>query len=128
MKKLKAFNQAVLDIDFADSVITGLSEEIQEIGTIEIGSTVTLKSGSSSKQFIYGVGILNNQITACEELGIDPAEYKQMKSNAIALKGLVEELDNWRRFLYSLQDYKSELFALLDDKERFQLMEYPTKP
>lgn len=128
MKKLKAFNQAVLDIDFADSVITGLSEEIQEIGTIEIAPSFTLKSGSTIKQFIYGVGILNNQITACEELGIDPTEHKQMKSNAIELKGLVEELDNWRRFLYSLQDYKSELFALLDDKERFQLMEYPTKP
>lgn len=128
MNKLKAFNQAVLDIDFADSVITDLSVKIQEINPIEVGSTITLKSGSSAKQFIYGVSILNNQISACEELGIDPTEYKQMKSNAIELKGLVEELDNWRRFLYSLRDYKSEVFALLDDKERFQLLQYPTKP
>jgi hypothetical protein len=128
MNKLKAFNQAVLDIDFADSVITDLSVRIQEINTIEIGSTITLKSGSTTKQFIYGVSILTNQISACEELGIDPTEYKQMKSNAIELKGLVEELDNWRRFLYSLRDYKSEVFELLDEKERFQLLQYPTKP
>ena len=128
MNKLKAFNQAVLDIDFADSVITDLSVRIQEINPIEIGSTITLKSGSSTKQFIYGVSILNNQISACEELGVDPTEYKQMKSNAIELKGLVEELDNWKRFLYSLRDYKSEVFELLDEKERFQLLQYPTKP
>lgn len=128
MKKLKAFNQAVLDIDFADSVITDLSDKIEKLNNIEVSSTITLNSKSTTKQFIYGVSILRNQIVACEELGIDPTEYKQMKANAIELKGLVEELDNWRKFLYSLRDYKSEVFALLDDKERFQLLQYPTKP
>ena len=128
MNKLKAFNQAVLDIDFADSVITELTDRIGKLTNIEISSTITLKSGSSTKQFIYGVSILRNQIIACEELGVDPTEFIQMKSNAIELRGLVEELDNWRKFLYSLRDYKSEVFALLDEKERFQLLQYPTKP
>ena len=126
--KLKAFNQAVLDIDFAETVIAELSDLIQKLKPIEVSSTITLKSGSTAKQFIYGVSILRNQISACEELGIDPTEYRLMKADAIELKGLVEELDNWKKFLHSLRDYKSEVFALLNDKERFQLLQYPTKP
>lgn len=128
MKKLKAFNQAVLDIEFANSVITDLSDKIEKLNNIEVSSTITINSKSTTKQFILGVSILRNQIVACEELGIDPTEYIQMKSNTIELKGLVEELNGWKKFLYSLIDYKSEVFALLDDKERFQLLEYPTKP
>ena len=128
MKKLKAFNQAVLDIEFAESVITDLSDKIEKLNNIEVSSTITINSKSTTKQFILGVSILRNQIVACEELGIDPTEFIQMKSNTIELKGLVEELNNWKQFLYSLLDYKSEVFALLDEKERFQLLEYPTKP
>lgn len=128
MKKLKAFNQAVLDIEFANSVITDLSDKIEKLNNIEVSSTITINSKSTTKQFILGVSILRNQIVACEELGIDPTEYIQMKSNTIELRGLVEELNGWKKFLYSLIDYKSEVFALLDEKERFQLLEYPTKP
>lgn len=128
MKKLKAFNQTVLDIEFAESVITDLSDKIEKLNNIEVSSTITLNSKSTTKQFIYGVSILRNQISACEELGIDPTEFIQMKSNAIELRGLVEELNDWRIFMYALVDYRSQVFELLDDKERFQLLEYPTKP
>lgn len=126
--KLKAFNQAVLDIEFAEAVIAETSDIIQKLKPIEISSTITLNSKSTTKQFIYGVSILRNQIVACEELGIDPTEYRLMKADAIELRGLIEELDNWKKFLHSLLDYKSEVFALLNEKERFQLLQYPTKP
>jgi hypothetical protein len=128
MKKLKAFNQATIDIEFAKSVITELSDKVKELNNIEVSTTITINSRSSEKQYIYGISILRNQIIACEELGIDPSEYLQMKANVVELRGLVKELNNWNTYLYSLQDYKSELFALLSETERFQLMEYPTKP
>lgn len=126
MKKLQAYKQSLIDLDFARETISAMLEKVHAIGNLTISSTVTLKVDSSDIQFIYAIGILNSQILACKELGIDTLSRIKTKEDCKDLRVLSKTLSDWREFRDELRNYNNEVFELLDEKERFSLLDYPT--
>ena len=125
--KSKAYKQVVKDVDFANTQVTMLKDRIQEIGCVAVGSTVTLTSDSSDKQYVYGIGILNSQIATCKELGIEDKIYTEIKTLAVELRSVSKELKEWQDYLKELERYKAEVYKLLSDDEKFKLLEYPKR-
>ena len=126
MKKLQAYTQSLNDLNFAKETISEMLEKVHAIGNLTISSTVTLKVDSSDIQFIYAIGILNSQIIACKELGIDTLSRIKTKEDCKDLRILSKTLSDWREFRDELRNYNNEVFELLDEKERFSLLKYPT--
>jgi hypothetical protein len=127
MKKLNAYTQSLNDLNCVKETITLMNNRINEIGTIIISSSITLNVHSSELQFIYAIGILNSQILACKELDITTTDREVSKLACKELMFLGKELIEWTNFRNELRSYNHEVYELLDEKERFSLLKYPTK-
>lgn len=128
MNKLDAYKQAKLDSEFAEETCKKLQESLNEIPEISVGNTLSISKNSSDKQYVYAIGVLNNQIVACNELGIDPKEYEESKSNILKFRKLNAELKDWNSYARELDIYKVKIHMLLDNNELFELLEAPVKP
>jgi len=128
MKKLEAYKQAKADLIFATDVVSNLSEEIKEIGTLTVTSSTFIKADSSDKQIIYAVGVLNAQLQACKELGIDSTEIESTKSKVIQLKKLIADHTAWLNYCCDLRHYADSVHKLLDENDLFALLEVPVRP
>jgi hypothetical protein len=128
MKKLDAYKQAKLDYNFAKETVNKLHEVLRFYGTVAVGNSITINSSSSDKQFVYSVGILNNQINACKELGLDPQEYEESKATVIQLRATSKDLVAWSDYANDLYTYMSKVHNLLDKDELFKLIEIPVRP
>lgn len=128
MKTLKLFKQATEDLTFARNTVEELHDKIEAIGSLDVSASVHINAISSDKQFIFAIGILNSQITASKELGLDSAPIEQMKVNALELRTLGKSLREWTEYVHELENYKNNLYRLLDTKERVALLEAPKKP
>jgi hypothetical protein len=127
MKKLNAYTQSLNDLNCVKETIILMNNRINEIGTIVISSSISLNVHSSELQFIYAIGILNSQIIACKELDITTTDREVTKLVCKELMFLGKELIEWTNFRNELRSYNHEVYELLDEKERFSLLKYPTK-
>lgn len=128
MKRLKAYKQAVADLEFAKETVIKLDEQLKAYDTVTVGTSITINASSSDKQFVYATGILYNQIKACKELGLDSAEYKDAKTNIIQIRTISKELREWVSYAEELQRYTKSIHSLLDKDELFSLLEKPVMP
>ena len=126
-KKLTAYNQAKQDRLEATEIVTNIREKIKELGSIEIGSTITITANSSDKQFIYAVGVLMSQTAGATALGFTESDYAEKLAQVTALWDLRKDLKPWDDYAYALRRYEQEVYALLNDDELFQLLERPVK-
>lgn len=128
MNKLDAYKQAKLDLAFAEETCAKLQESLNEIPEINVGTTISINKSSSDKQYVYAVGVLNNQVVACTELGIDPKEHLESKNNVLKFRKLSAELKEWEKYTCELDNYQAKIYRLLDNNELFELLEAPVKP
>ena len=126
-KKLVAFKQSETDFNYASDVIDGIRKEISNIGSIDISTNLTLDKRSSERQFLYALGILGNQIAGCPLLNLPDAEYIEKRDSITTLWKLKYEEKAWVDYAAELRVYYSRLEDLLDNDEKFQMMEYPVK-
>jgi hypothetical protein len=126
-KKLTAYKQAKQDRLEASQIVTDIREKIKEIGSIEVGSTITINDDSSDKQFVYAVGVLMNQTAGAELLGFTESDYAEKLAKVTALWNLNKDLKPWHDYAFALRRYEQEVYALLNDDELFQLLERPVK-
>jgi len=126
-KKLTAYKQAKQDRLEASQIVTDIRKKMTDIGSIEVGSTITINSDSSDKQFVYAVGVLMNQAAGAQVLGFTESDYAEKLVKVIELWNLKKELKPWDNYAYTLRGYEQEVYSLLNDDELFQLLEYPVK-
>ena len=126
-KKLVALKQSEADFNYASDVIDTMRKEISDIGTIDISTNLSLDKRSSERQFLYALGILSNQIAGCPLLNLPDAEYIEKRDNVTALWKLKHEEKAWVDYAGELRMYYSKLQDLLDNDDKFQLLEYPVK-
>jgi hypothetical protein len=128
MKTLDGYKKALVDLEEATEIYNTISSHILEIGTrIEVTNSVAITGVSSELQYVYAVGILNSQIAACKELGIDSTGREEMKLKIFTFRNLMNEMEEWSQFKYDLLQYANDVSKLLTDKERFSLLKYPVK-
>lgn len=127
MTKLNAYKTALSELETITAVVKTLESQIEEIGTLTVSSSVIIKQGASDAQYIFGIGILNSQILACKELGLDATSKKDMKKACMNLRTLTKELNDWANFGYEIADYAKKVYKLFTEKEKFSLLEYPKK-
>ena len=128
MKTVDGYKKALVDLEEATEIYNTISSHILEIGTrIEVTNSVAITSVSSELQYVYAIGILNSQIAACKELGLDATDREEMKLKIFIFRNLINELDQWSQFKYDLLQYANDVLKLLTDKEKFSLLSYPTK-
>lgn len=126
-KKLTAYKQAKQDRLEASEIVTDIHEKIEELGSIEVGSTITITANSTDKQFVYAVGVLMSQTAGAEALGFTESDYAEKLAQVTALWNLKKDLKPWNDYVYALRRYEQEVYALLNDDELFQLLERPVK-
>lgn len=127
-KKLIAFNKATQDIKDVSIITEEFCDKIREIGSITISSNLRIDVGSSERQFLYALGILNHQISSCPLLNISDAEYVQKRDAIITLWKLIQEKREWIQYEHDLHVYRVRVEKLLDDNDKFLLLEYPVSP
>ena len=128
MKKLKAYKQAVADYTTAKEIVNTISEQILEIGNINVSSTLNINHRSTDRQYIFAIGLLTNQMIACNELGLPDTEYRELKAKVQLLHHLKNELEPWQNYTDELSYYRRKVYDLLSDSERFELLDKPTRP
>jgi hypothetical protein len=126
-KKLTAYKQANQDRLEASQIVTDIRKKMTDIGSIEVGSTITINSDSSDKQFVYAVGVLMNQTAGAQVLGFTEIDYAEKLVQVTALWELRKDLKSWDDYVCALRRYEHEIYALLSDDELFQLLERPVK-
>ena len=128
MEKLDAYKQAKADLEFANEMCAKLKEVLDAIPKINVGNTISISADSSDKQYIYAISVLNNQINACKELGLDPKEFEESKANAIQLRSVSADRKAWSEYSSDLYVYMQKVHSLLDKNDLFRLLEAPVKP
>ena len=128
MKKLDAYKQAKADLEFATETRAGIARALETLGSISVNSSITINSLSSDKQYVYAISILNNQIIASKELGMDTKEFEDSKTAVILIRNASKEYKAWEKYCHELHDYVNKVHKLLSDDELFQLLETPVKP
>jgi hypothetical protein len=128
MKKLDAYKQAKADLEFATETRVGIVRALETLGSISVNSSITINSNSSDKQYVYAISILNNQIVASKELGMDTKEFEDSKTAVILIRNASKEYRAWDDYYHELHDYANKVRKLLSDDELFQLLEAPVKP
>ena len=126
-KKLVAYKKAQADYKDASAVVDGIREKISKIGSIDISSNLSIDKHSSEKQFLYALGIVSNQAWVCPLLGIPETDNKEKVDQVTALWNLMQELKAWVDYARELRNYEHALEDLLDNDDKFQLLEYPVK-
>ena len=126
-EKLVAYKKAQADYNDASAVLNEIHWKIDLIGSIDISSNLSIDKTSSEKQFLYALGILNNQIAGCPLLNLPDAEYIEKRDSITTLWELKQENMAWVDYAGELQVYQYELRNLLDNDDKFQLLEYPVK-
>lgn len=127
LTKVEAFNKSAEDFKFAMTHVEALATAIMVIGSVSITDNLTIDKHSSDKQYIFAISVLNNQILAAKELGINYDDLVQKKENALTVRSLKTEMKEWQTYAVELKHYHSEVGQLLSDDERFSLLEYPKK-
>ena len=128
MKALDGYKKALVDLEEATTIYNTISSHILEMDAeIKVSSSVAITGISNDNQYVYALGILNSQITACKELGIDSTDREEMKLKIFIFRNLINELKQWSEFKDDLLRYANSVSKLLTDKERFSLLKYPVK-
>ena len=128
MNKLESYTATLADLEFAKDYVKSLRNELDAIDTIQVNSSINIHAGSSDKQYVYAISILNNQMLASEELGIDPKEYLDMKVSVLSIKSIVALCRDWQKYSVELYEYSQAIHKLLDNDELFSLLKTPVKP
>jgi hypothetical protein len=128
MKTLDGYKKALVDLEEATTIYNTISSHILEMDAeIKVSSSVAITGISTDNQYVYALGILNSQITACKELGIDSTDREEIKLKIFIFRNLINELRQWSEFKDDLLRYANSVSKLLTDKERFSLLKYPVK-
>lgn len=126
-EKLVAYKKAQKEHKEAITVVNEMYEEMSKTGKINISSNLNIDLHSSQYQFLYALGILNNQIAGCPLLNLPDDKFIESRDKVIALWKLMQEYRSWVVYAGELREYEYALEDLLDDDDRFQLLEYPVK-
>lgn len=126
-EKLVAYKKAQAEHKEAIAVVNEMYEEMSKAGSIDISSNLSIDKHSSEKQFLYALGILSNQIAGCPLLNLPDADYIESRDKVTALWKLMQEYRSWQVYARELREYEYALEGLLDNDDRFQLLEYPVK-
>ena len=126
-EKLKAYKQSQADYNDASAVIDGIRKQSSEIRDISVSSNLVIDRASTERQFLFALGILSQQITSCPLLNLPDAEYIEKRDKITALWKLMQEEKAWVQYANELRRYTYELEDLLDNDDKFQLLEYPKK-
>lgn len=126
-EKLTAYKQAKQDRLEASEIVDHIREKIEELGNIEVGSTITITASSTDKQFVYAVGVLMSQTAGAEALGFTESDYAEKLAKVTDLWNFKKDLKPWADYVCALRRYEQEVYALLNDDELFQLLERPVK-
>jgi hypothetical protein len=128
MKTLDGYKKALVDLEEATTIYNTISSHILEMDSeIKVSSSVAITGISTDNQYVYALGILNSQITACKELGIDSTDREEIKLKIFIFRNLINELRQWSEFKDDLLRYANSVSKLLTDKEKFSLLKYPVK-
>ena len=127
MKKLEAYKIAKKEFNVVSEEVVFLENELDEIKRIEVSSSLSIDRNSSELQFIYAIGIINQQIATCKELDIDSKPREEMKKACIHIRNLVKEHKAWDDYENELCTYVNQVYKLLTEEEKFSLLEYPKK-
>jgi hypothetical protein len=126
-EKLKAYKQSQADYNDASNVIDEIRKQSSEIGDISVSSNLVIDRVSSERQFLFALGILSQQIVSCPLLNLPDTEYIEKRDKITALWKLMQEEKAWVQYAGELRRYTYELKDLLDNDDKFQLLEYPVK-
>lgn len=127
MKKLTAYKTAKKEFDVVSEEVVSLENQLDDIKRIEVSSSLCIDKNSSESQFIYAIGIINQQIATCKELGIDTTPREEMKKACIHIRNLVKEHKAWDDYENELCTYTNQVYKLLTEEEKFSLLNYPKK-
>jgi hypothetical protein len=127
MKKLTAYRKAEAELVLLREQSNALNEEINKIRFIEISSSLSITNGSSDKQYIFAIGLLNSQIASATELGLDTTEYVEKKETVVKFKKLTQEKTEMDKYYSELYKYKCATYELLSNTELFALKVYPVR-
>jgi hypothetical protein len=128
MNRLETYVATLADLTFAKEQVSTLRTELEDLDTVQINGTISISANSSDKQYVYAVSILNNQILASEELGIDPKEYQDNKVLVLSIKNTTALCRDWQKYSVELYEYSQAIHKLLDNDELFSLLQIPVKP
>lgn len=128
MKKLEAYKQVCVDVTTAMEIKSELELKLSLIKDIQVANSLTVSVSSTNTQFIYAVGILNSQLSACNELELDSAPIVEKKLAILEMKSLLNDFNMWTKYTMDLKNYKHEVGLLLSDDDKFKLLDYPTNP
>ena len=128
MKKLEAYKQVCVDVTTAMEIKSELELKLSLLRDIQVANSVTVSTSSSNTQFIYAVGILNSQLSACNELELDSTPIQEKKLAILEMKSLLNDFTMWEKYTMDLKNYKHDVGLLLSDDDKFKLLDYPTNP
>ena len=127
-EKLKAYKQSQADYNDAIAIVGNLRSERVQFGRIDVSSNLSIDTSSTERQVLYALGILSNQIASCPLLNLPDAEYIEKRDAITAMWKVSQEEKAWAKYADELRRYTYELEDLLDNDDKFQLLEYPAKP
>jgi hypothetical protein len=127
MKKLTAYRKAEAELAILFEERKALNEEINKIRFIEISTSLSITVNSTDKQYLYAVGLLNNQIATANELGIDATEYLEKKETVVNYRKLTQKKAELDTYYNELHKYKCDTYDLLSNTELFALKVYPVR-
>jgi hypothetical protein len=128
MNRLETYVATLADLDFAKDYVKSLRLELEDLDTVQVNGTISISAGSSDKQYVYAISILNNQMLACKELGINTKEYEDMKVSVLSIKNTTALHRDWQKYSVELYEYSQAIHKLLDNDELFSLLQAPVKP
>jgi len=126
-KKLTAYKKVLAEMAEVKIILNVMSDGLVGFIDIEISSNVTIQAISYDKQYVFAIGILNSQIQASKELGLDYTKLVENKARLLLARGLWKEREEWNQFYFELVQYSTDLKRLLSDDEKFELLERPVK-
>lgn len=128
MNRLETYVATLADLDFAKDYVKSLRLELEDLDTVQVNGTISISANSSDKQYVYAISILNNQMLACKELGINTKEYEDMKVSVLSIKNTTALHRDWQKYSVELYEYSQAIHKLLDNDELFSLLKTPVKP
>tara|TARA_R100001463_G_scaffold126689_1_gene184453 strand:+ start:681 stop:1085 length:405 start_codon:yes stop_codon:yes gene_type:complete len=128
---LKKYQESVQLEQEASEIRQEMKDRLELTETsVQVGSRITIERGSSAKQYIYAISVLNSQIDAAKELD-EEEELLYLEDSVekiLEMRHRKKEYDAWYLYHNQISIEKDRLHKLLSNEDKASLIELPTKP
>lgn len=128
---LKKYQESVQLANEATEILDEMKDRLELTETsVQVGSRITIERGSSAKQFIYAISVLNSQIDAAKELH-EEEELTNLEDSVdkiLEMRHRKKEYDAWHLYRNQIFIEKDRLHKLLSNEDKASLIELPAKP